>query len=164
MAGKWHTLRGELPAFTQEPSRQAEVDKVKSSTPEEGGLLGFNRLQLCSELHDADIEKKDLEDQLKDINTRREAINQLLLPTMEDTGESKFTNSYGTFYLRDEPYSKVVDKQQYLKWIVEKGLEALLAVPYQSTNAQVKSLLEEGEATPPGIEVFLKTTVGRRSA
>lgn len=156
--GKWTNLKGTVQKFEQEPSYQQEIDEHKQA------LVGHTKLQLCEELYDEDLAKKRLEAELHTCNARREALSQLLLERLEADGDSKFVNAFGTFYVADDPYSKVVDKLSYLAWVREQGLEALLTVPYQSTNVQVKERLEAGEPLPPGVEVYIKSAVRRRSA
>ncbi len=156
--GKWQNLRGTIEKFQQEPGWQQAIDLEKTR------FAGFSKLQLCGELNDEDLAKKRLEDELHQVNTRREALNQLILDRLEADGDQNIKNAFGTFWISDEPYSKVADKQQYLRWIGEQGLEALLSVPYPTTNAQVKARLEAGQELPPGIEVFIKSTVRRRQA
>lgn len=158
MPGKWSNLKGKVEKFQQDPGWQSEIEKAKEH------YLGFSKLQLCSELSDEDLAKKRVEAELHGINTRREALSQLLLTQLEDEGSTTIKNAFGTFFMADEPYSKVADKARYLEWIAEQGLQSLLSVPYQSTNAQVKARLEAGETLPPGVEVFIKTQVRRRQA
>lgn len=185
MANKWAHLKGEIKKFEQEPGWAQEIDEAKrylrqakdgcKPQPDdehnwpaccEHGLefLPMPRITLCGELNDEDLSKKKLEADLHSCNTRREAISQLLLEQLEAEGTNSIRNAFGTFFIGDEPYSKVIDKQAYLKWIGEQGLSALLSVPYQSTNAQVKARLEEGQPVPPGIEVYIKSSIRRRQA
>lgn len=122
----------------------------------------LTKLELCQELDDEDLRKEQLEAELKQINTKLEALNQLLLDKLEVEGDALIRNSFGSFFIQDEPYTSVVDKQVYLAWVKEQGLEDLLNVPWQSTNSQVKSRLETGGDIPPGLKVFIKSTVRRR--
>lgn len=156
--GKWQNLRGTVEKFQQEPGWQQEIDQQKAK------YVGQSKLQLCGELNDEDLAKKRLEEELHQVNTRREALNQLILERLEADGDQKINNAFGTFYIADEPYSKVADKQAYLKWIGEQGLDSLLSVPYQTTNAQVKARLEAGQQLPPGVEVYVKSSIRRRQA
>lgn len=124
----------------------------------------MSKLELCQEVDDTDNEKDQIESRLKAVNTKREALNQLLLAILEDAGDTKISNAYGTFYIQDEPYTRVEDKRQYLAWIHEEQMEELLAVPWQSTNAQTKDRLQKGKNPPPGLKIFIKSTVRRRNA
>lgn len=154
--GKWQNLRGTVEKFQQEPGWQAEIDLAKQA------YAFKSKLELCGELNDEDLAKKRLEEELHQVNTRREALNQLILERLEADGDQKISNAFGVFYISDAPYSQVKDKQAYISWIKEQGLEALLSVPYQTTNAQVKAVLEEGKQLPPGVEVFIKSVIRRR--
>jgi hypothetical protein len=151
-------LRGKIEPFKQDESWQSEINEAKKV------YAGKSKLELCSELADEDLEKQRLDAELHSCNTRREALNQLLLEIMEAAGDTSIRNSFGTFYLQDSPYSKVADKSAYLSWIRAQGLEELLSVPYQTTNAQVSERLQAGEQPPPGVEVYLKSSVRRRQA
>lgn len=186
MPGKWTFLRNQgLEVFKQEPDWQQQIDIVKKTfrratdgcmpTMEEvaQGQIGtckhgiqyesMSKLELCQEVDDTDNEKDLIEARLKAINTRREALNQLILDILELDGDTKISNAYGTFFIQDEPYTRVEDKRNYLSWIREQGLEDLLTVPWQSTNAQTKDRLLKGENPPPGLKVFIKSTVRRRN-
>jgi hypothetical protein len=187
MPGKWTFLRNQgLEVFKQEETWQQQIDVVKKTfrrasdgcmpTLEEvsNGQIGtckhgiqyeaMSKLELCQEIDDTDNEKDAIEAKLKAINTRREALNQLVLAILEDDGDTKISNAYGTFYIQDEPYTRVENKRDYLAWIREKKLEDLLTVPWQSTNAQAKDLLQKGQDPPPGLKIFIKSTVKRRNA
>lgn len=187
MPSKWQFLRTKgLEKFKQEESWQQQIDLVKKTfaraedgcSPSLEDALENNadicshgkpyvplaKLELCQELDDSDNSKDEIEAQLKACNTRREALNQLLLADLEDEGSTTIKNTYGTFFIQDEPYSKVEDKVAYLAWIKDQGLDALLNVPWQSTNAQAKDALQKGENPPPGLKIFIKSTVRRRNA
>lgn len=156
MPGKWTFLKGKLEPFKQEPGWQGEIDLAKAK------FAAFSKLELCQLVDDLGIEKDRLERELRDCNTRAEAVNQLLLDKLETDGDTKIMNAFGTFYIEDSPYCTVEDKHVYLAWIKDNNLEALLNVPWQSTNAQAKAKLEKGEEAPPGLKVFIKSTVRRR--
>ena len=65
-------------------------------------------------------------------------------------------------YIQDKPYSQVVDKTEWLKWIRETGQEDLLSVHYQTMNSLVANRLQQGQDVPPGVKAFIKTSIMRR--
>jgi hypothetical protein len=151
--GKWSNLKEKFVRFVQEPSYQQLVDKQKQV------YLPMSRLDRCVQLMEARKKKDELEDLVKLRNIEIEALNQLLVEDLEGEDESKVTNTAGTFSIRDSPYPQVKDRVAYLKWIREQDLEDLLTVNYQTTAGMVKDRIEKGEEIPPGIEVFVKTSI-----
>jgi hypothetical protein len=66
--------------------------------------------------------------------------------------------------LKDDPYPQVIDRDAFHKWVHEQSKEDLFSVHYQTMASLVKEYLEDGQPTPPGIKVFIKTGITRRSA
>jgi hypothetical protein len=181
MPGKWSKFKDQFEKLPADATHQDKVDAVKLSlriadpcgckplvrdsadqcfhgNPYEP----LTKIMLCQELADADLLKKELEDKVDEQSILMEALGQILLAHMEDEEDTQIKNAYGTFYINDEPYASVEDKLTFIKWINDQGLQALLAVPWQSTNAQVKARLEAALEPPPGVKVYIKTTVRRR--
>lgn len=151
--GKWSNLKEKFVKFVQEPTYQALIDKQKQV------YLPKSRLERCQLLASAKKEKEKLEDLIKLRNIELEALSQLLVDDLEGEDESKVVNSAGTFAIKDSPYPQVKDRAAYLAWIRQEGLEDLLSVNYKTTEGMVKGMIEKGEALPPGIEVFIKTSI-----
>lgn len=157
--GKWSKLKDTLVKFVQPDTWQNKIDKVKK---EEYAKLG--KMELCKEFLRIDTEKEKLKDQLSDLNTREEALNQLMVDFLETEGDSSVRNIYGTFFIKDDPYCSVTDKTLFNNWVKGEGMEDLFSVNYQTTAGLTKARLEAGQNVPPGITVFMKTSIGHRKS
>lgn len=186
--GKWSNLKEKFARFVQEPSYQQKVDvdkavlrnhnlkpadwlkevrilqaavKSLAETPQAlaGRKTSPGRGHWCEALVVAKM-IKDLAEDLDSIaNLRIEACCQLLIDNLEGEDESKVVNSLGTFSIQDSPYPSVKDRTSFLTWISETDQEELLTVNYQTMAALVKDKLTKGEELPPGVEVFVKSTI-----
>jgi hypothetical protein len=143
---------GNLPRFVEvdNPYRKKIVDQKA----EYAGKSSADLAKLYTELRD---DKDDLEEELKGINGKIQALQELLIESFEadDLSAVRTTNGYlvSTKY---DPYASVKDKEAFRHWVIENGYENLLTLPWQTTNAISKTLLESGEAPPDGVEVYLK--------
>lgn len=167
--GKWTKLRKELVRFVEAPDWQARIDLIKKAKPSKeagqtNGIAGLNRQQLFTEYVTAKDQKDYLEEQIKGLNTRLEAITQVLVQDFEDSAEEKVTNALGTFGLRDDPYASIKDQKAFMGWIEANELQELLTVNYQTMSGMVKKGLENGEPLPDGVEVFMKVKIGYTAA
>lgn len=153
--GKWTGIKDDFPKY------QTFDEKVKQARQEYAEL---SKMELVEKFREKKNLKEALEDNISELNTALEAIGGLVCDLMESTGESSFKCKDGTFFLKDEPYSAVEDMELFKKWIIENKMEDILRPQWQTTNAIVKDRLERGENVPPGINVFIKTTLGARKA
>jgi hypothetical protein len=191
MPGKWSGLKGTVPTAPIDSDFQSRVNAAKSAVRyvttdgefTEIELTELNRVispntvereftfdQLSqqelgkryTELRD----KKDaLEAQEKKINLELEAVQQLLIPKMEQNGMDLYRMPSGdSLSIKDEPYCSVADKDAFTSWIKETGQESLLTVHYMTLSAMTKDRLQTGQNPPPGIKVFLKQSITRRRA
>ena len=143
---------GNLPRFEEPESPYRK--KIQDKKREYDGRSSADLARLYTEARD---EKDDLEEELKGVNGRIQAIQELLIESFEadDISAVRTANGYlvSTKY---EPYASVKDKETFKKWVIDNGYENLLTLPWQTTNAISKTLLESGEAAPDGVEVYLK--------
>jgi hypothetical protein len=143
---------GNLPRFVEQdnPYRKKITDQKAAYE----GKSSADLAKIYTELRD---EKDDLEEELKGINGKIQAIQELLIESFEadDLSAVRTTNGYlvSTKY---DPYASVKDKEAFRHWVIANGYENLLTLPWQTTNAISKTLLESGEAAPDGVEVYLK--------
>lgn len=161
--GKWSNLKGDLPRLqVDDQNWQSKVNFRKTSFNDaEGRTLGLGALGAA--FNKVRAEKDELNDQLGDVNISLEALSQLLIDGLEATGLTSIRLEDGsTLTIKDEPYSKVTDREKYVDWVRAQGLDTLLQVNFMSTNALVKERLENGEEAPDGVEVFMKTSITRR--
>lgn len=101
--------------------------------------------------------KDDIEEELKDVNSKLTAIVELLNDRFDEDGVDAIRTKTGYLISANpQPYASVKNKEAYLKWARENGYENLLTIMWQSTNSITKELLENGMAPPDGVEVFLK--------
>lgn len=157
--GKWSHLKKNLVKFEHPPDYQQKVDEVK----QQHKLRDRADVDLCELFGHLKDKKDELEDKVKLLNVELEAVQQELIERMEEQGITGIkTVEHGNFFLKDDPYSSVQDRSQFHEWIRTTGQEGLFTVMYQTANGIAKAHLEAGKPLPPGMAVFMKTTVQRR--
>jgi hypothetical protein len=57
--------------------------------------------------------------------------------------------------VQPEPYTKIVDKSSFYKWVFKSKLDSLMVFPWQTANKHAKDLLMKGQPPPDGTEVKL---------
>jgi hypothetical protein len=156
--GKYSNLKGKLVKFEVEPEWQQKIDQLK---PDMMKLKNADLGELFSGLKDR---KSELEGQIRELNTQLEAISQVLIERMETDAIQNFKTSDGTtIFIKDEPYTSTSDKQALFQWIRDTEQEDLFSVHYQTLSAIVKERLESGEELPPGVAVYMKSSIQRRA-
>lgn len=160
MASKWKKiLKGKrLPALPVEPEWRDKVNEEK---------LEYEDLKLdvlVRELNNFRDRKSAHEDKIDKLNVTIEALNQLVLDRMEEQNLDSVTVHGTVFYQHIEPYASMQDRALLFAYIKKTKQVSLLTVQWQTLNALVKELLIDGKPAPPGVKVFLKTTIGRREA
>lgn len=155
---KWESFKGKLPVFVEpDADRRAQILNVKKS------FSDMPNAELMLQMRDLKYEKKELEECLKGKQLILDSIVELLAERFENSGTQSTKIATGElFYLSDEPYTKVLDPKQTNEWVIQEGMDELRQVPWQTMNGIVKERLEKGEKLPPGVEVFMKTTVVMR--
>jgi len=107
-------------------------------------------------------EKSDLEKELKGITIEIETLSPEIVETMEAMGVTNLKlKNVGMFYLETQGYPIVKDSEILQNSLRKRGLGDIIkeTVNYQTLRATCKELLENNEALPDGVEVFMKTTV-----
>lgn len=161
MPGKWSKYKATLP---KAPVDSSFLEKVNASKAEFRQQIGDNINLLGEEYDSIRAKKETLEEEIKELNVKIEALVQMVVERCESEGLTMVRLNSGTsLSLKDDPYSQVVDKDAFLDWIKKTNREALLSVHYQTMNSLVKEFLEEGQDPPPGIKVYIKTGLTRRS-
>jgi hypothetical protein len=151
--GKWSNLKEKLVKFVEEPKYQQRIDAMKPLYQPKG------REGMFKELAALKVKKEKVEEQLKDINLRVAAIDQLLVTDLEGANEAAVKTKLGTFSLKDSPYPKVVDQRKLLEWVHDNKLDEILTVSYQTMAAMCKDRLQKGEDVMDGVEVYMKTSI-----
>jgi predicted acyl esterase len=167
MPGKWSAYKDTLPRLDgNDPSYQERVNERKQAFSVDPRTQGKPSLGLLGDWYNQKrLEKDALNEQLSDVNLELEALTQILVDKLEETGLTQVRLTDGsTLSLKDEPYTKVTDRETFVAWIKSQGLDALLSVNYMSANSLVKERLMAGEPAPDGVDVFLKTSLTRRKA
>ena len=127
-------------------------------------LMGTDLDALAQLYGRADETRQALERQTSDVTLERDAIGRAMLRKMEDANlDSVVTGGY-RWTPSPEPYPQVKDRVALREWATQNGMEDALAIPHQTLKATVKAALENHEALPEGIEIFVKTTFSRRKA
>jgi phage host-nuclease inhibitor protein Gam len=157
--GKYSKYKDTMTRFQQEPSWQEEIDKHKKE------LATQKNADIASRYSELKDQKKELEEKIKAMNAELEACSQILVDRLETDGTSSFKLTNGTsFFIKDDPYSSVQDKPALYKYLKENGMEDLFSVNYQTLSAIMKERLENGEELLPGVAVYMKTSIQRRTS
>lgn len=154
--GKYTKLKENMVKFAQPPDFQQKVDLCKKE------LVAKKTSEITTFYDETMQAKQDAEMVIKECNVRLEAVNQVLVERLEDDDTSSVKINGNTYYIQDKPYSSVQDKGKLLAWVRETGQEDLLALNYNTLAAIVNANLIEGKEIPPGVAVFMKSTIQRR--
>jgi hypothetical protein len=155
---KWDAFKGKIKPFVNED--KSFIERVANLKRD---LIDLSNTDLAVDIATLRAQKEELDSQIKGINLHLEACQTILAERFENAGiQSLNIKDHGTFFLRDEPYTSVQNKQAVMKWLQENDMMEIVAPIWSSLNAIVKERLEKGEKLPDGVEVFLKTTVGVR--
>jgi len=148
-----------LPKFEMEPEYAAKIKeeqkqyrKIKDE-PAKLGTEFFHWKKL----------KKEKEATLAQINLKLAALEGLLLANFEDQEITSIKNEDGaTIYKKSTAYPIVKDKKKLFAWIKAHKAAHLIGVVHQSLKAFVNERLQDGQDLPPGVEAFLKDSIGHR--
>jgi hypothetical protein len=160
--GKYSHLTPHLPKY-QDPdiSYQEKVNAVKAEIlkdnpdilPSDLGRM-FNELKTLEE---------QAEEQLKIIQLRKAAVEQLTVDALEKVGLTQIRLADGpSLTVQVEPYASVKDKAVFRKWVDDNNLSASLSLPWQTLNAIAKERLLAGEPEPDGVTIFAKSKLVTR--
>jgi hypothetical protein len=142
-----------LPAFTEEANYQEKIENVKAE------YVGLETADLAREFKVAKLKKKELEEQVNDLNVGLAALSQLLVENLQGQELQKVSlDAGGTVYLQAEVYPSTKDRAALQNWVIAEEMMEVLTVNYRTLQGIVKERLMAGEALPPGVEVFLKTS------
>lgn len=102
-------------------------------------------------------EKDVVEENLKEVNLRLEAITQLMAEQYEVEGVTSLRLHTGaSVRIQMEPYAVVNEREDFRLWCCSNGYERSLMLPWQTTNAITKERLLEGEPEPHGVKCYSK--------
>jgi hypothetical protein len=159
--GKYSQLKGKIAQFTQPDDWQQKIDKLKKEL-----ALGKKKTVELTGIFDVARQKKEaLQEQISEVNTELEAVQQVLLAQLEEQDITSLKDTAGnTFFVKDDPYCSIEDRGLFNAWVKETGQEDLFSVNYQTVSAITKDALVNAKALPPGVRVFMKSSIQKRAA
>jgi hypothetical protein len=153
--GKWSKFKDTLRQYVPEGDWQSKVDEVKLT------FQGMDHVYLAKELLVQRHKKREAEAEVKAANVKIEACQQLLIDYMEAGEVEQIRLTDGpVLSIKMEPYCSVKDKPKLNDWVKRSKLTNLFQLNWQTLNGMVKELLIEGKKVPPGVEVFMKKSLG----
>lgn len=162
MSSKWAHLRGKYPA---KPAEASFEERVAART---AGYVDYSIPSLADEFVDLKQWKSGVEEQVEELNVVLEALQRVLLEKLEAQGLSSAETSSGQkLNTKVEVYPHVVDGEAFSGYLkANPDLDYIRKPHPASLAAYVRGLLEEGKDSevPPGVSVYLKTTVGVKKA
>jgi hypothetical protein len=182
---KWSNLKGQLPAPpVDDNERLRRIDEAKAER------LTRTMDELAAEWARLDVEHDAAKVAERERNIKYAALEARILEEIDKikamAGTDIWRGAPGTFSPRYLPFSTVTDRDALLKWVKDSGLEDRLVtdLPTSTLNDIVKAALDPQVVAyltpaqraalrpgqpgsmqpPPGVKVYLKTTVGRTDA
>lgn len=113
-----------------------------------------------TELRQVKDQKKEVSDQLKDLNAQDDYLQGLIIKSLQAQGLEKASCAAGSASIKTDTYPQIKDMPLFMKWIVNHGqfhclrADSLKAAPY-------RELVLEGEEIP-GVDEFEKTKLSFR--
>lgn len=137
--------------------RRDAVSELKSTYQATDDVALLRKLQ---ELKDED---QMLDMQKQQISEKVEAISEVVTDRWQAEGITSMNIAgVGTYSLHTKLYVGQADKEVYLQWLRDNGMEALIqpGVPPKTTESLVRERLEDGQPTDAmGLNVSFKLTV-----
>lgn len=126
--------------------------------------------QLADELAALKQRKRELEDELKEVNAEIGRVDQELSNLMLEEELQSFNRNGQTFYVNTKTFASAIPhkKQDLFTWLKEHGYGDMVTetVNANTLSAFVREMLSETDQLPEGlgelVNVFEKTTVGIR--
>jgi hypothetical protein len=165
--GKWSSLKGTLPPLPGESPQW--MDKVRAEKDEIVRGVTANPLTFyTSEYNAARAEKDKLGEREAALNIRIEALQQLILSALEESGSDIWRGNGYSFSEKPEPYASIQNKLDvnehflplsaieqavidgdvaYARELLDRAKQNLgiVSIPWQTLNALVKAEAEAGE-------------------
>lgn len=165
MSGKWAHLKGVYPERVNgDEGYEARV----ASYQELVAQCNYSIPRLADEFMQLRGLKEEHEAAITELNVKLEATQRQLMERLEAQGlTSAETSSGQKLAIRVEVYPAVTDPEAFTAHLwATPDLDYLRKPHPASLAAYVRGLLEDGKdaEVPPGVSVFLKTTVGVKKA
>lgn len=137
--------------------RRDAIQEMKSQYNEEDTVALLRLLQECRD------EEQRLDMEAQRVSERIEAIQETVVDQWTATGLSSMTVAgVGAFSLHTKLYVSQGDKTQYLQWLRDNEMGALIqeSVPPKTSEALVRERLEDGQPCDEmGLSISYKLTV-----
>ena len=115
---------------------------------------------LSSKLMSLKNTKTEINEQLKGINSQIKDVEEELMLIMEEQEIEKFSTEDGTFSLRTSMYAGIEDMKSFIDWI--QKTENIGFIQKRASNKAIEEYFEETGVLPPGINTYMKTSIGTR--
>jgi hypothetical protein len=142
-------------------SDEATYDEAKLAAIH--AVRGFSLEQLGAHLNDLEAQKDDLERQTQKINLQITAAELVMVEQLEAKDIDYVAVGGFRFTRTPQPSVKVVDQAAFQAFVQAQWSD-LLTLNASTRDATIKRLLQANEALPPGIEVNVRESIGRKKA
>ncbi len=113
------------------------------------------------EIRDAIKAKEDAHKaEIAEEKRKLEVIEAFLLQDMQAHGETSFSTTAGTAYVKTNEYLKVADKEVFMNWVKEQGDLNFLTV--SASKTQCLEFKENTGNLPPGLNYTAVKEIGVR--
>jgi len=161
VAGKWTAMMREmrLDPMPIEGGEKYQVRINKAKTE----FAGQTSTALAATFRRLRDERDALEETRSALDCRIKATEQLITDAYDAEGIEKVDLTGGVSVATEvEPYASTEDPEAVRAWAIERGLGGKMSLPWQTLNSEVKEMLLNGEAPPPGVKLFVRTKVALR--
>jgi hypothetical protein len=173
--GKYTAFRHKLPAYEQSAEASglaawfAKVDAYKQQLVGAENFEHANAAYLAREYAERDAKKKQLEALISQLNIELEAISQIGVAALEESGTQKIDLAAGgSVSIKDTPYWSITDRAAVVAWLKKNKMSDLLTINYQTLsglcNERLVKAAAEGKPLTgiPGTNPFIKTKLAVR--
>ncbi|KKN32607.1 hypothetical protein LCGC14_0812300 [marine sediment metagenome] len=158
--GKYSHLKGKFAVFENpDKSYQARVNQTKSQIKKDHQTVSA----LCEYFVTWKLTKKQRQEEIEEANLFLEALSQLLKDHLEEEEIENLTLESGvTLFLKINPLAQVFDPKKLMDWIKRGKRKELLSVNANTLTAYCKEILDTGKKLPPGVKIFMRSSIGSR--
>lgn len=126
---------------------------------------------LATKLYELREKKTDLNNQVKDVQSELDAVEQELLEEMSHEGMSRLDLAdVGSFHIATRRFYKINDRDALIDFLHDQGDVDLLTVNHHTLNAYAKEMYDRKEQEGiedfemPGVDFITKTQVRVRKS
>lgn len=155
MPSKYSALKNQFQQRVPEDATFAEKVSVRKARYMQAGTN--STAQASRALMSCIYDKEQHEECISELNIDIATYKAIILTLLEQRNEDSFKNEFGTFSAIVTPSAKVVDPDEFRRWIEANGMHDLLSVPASRAGMIVKEHALEGKPLPPGTELTVYT-------